>query len=174
MNYSLGPKECPPKQKNASFTLVEILVVISIIGLLAGLGFPAINGALQSARRAEVAGVAESIKTAIQAYYAEYLSYPSWGSSNTDVNFLSLMTSNNLRGISFLEIPSKFTNSTGIVTPSGFYKGKNRTNFTVVIDTQGLGGLTARVGTTSFTVSAPVAVWVVDPSNSNKPVGTFK
>ena len=39
-----------PKAKSSSFTLVELLVVISIIGLLAGLGFPAITGAIQAGK----------------------------------------------------------------------------------------------------------------------------
>lgn len=148
-------------------------MVISIIGLLAGLGFPAIQGAIGAGKKAEVAGMAESIKTAINAYYAEYMTYPS-NSGTTDLAFMNQMISNNPRQISFLEIPPKFTNAQGIVTPSGFYKASVRTNFSINIDTQGLGILTNRVGTRTYSNSASVAVWVSDPRDSNKPVGTFK
>ena len=157
-------------------------MVISIIGLLAGLGLPAINGAIQAGKKAEVAAMAESIKTAVNAFYAEYSQYPS-NSGKTDLNFLQLMSTTNstgtsiqnTRGIAFLEVPPKFTNATPeLVTPIGFYPGGARSNFSLAIDTSGAGVLTNNVGGSNYVVASSVSVWVVDPKNSKKPVGTFK
>jgi len=153
-------------------------VVISIIGMLAGLGLPAINGAIQAGKKAEVAAMAESIKTAVNAFYAEYSAYPS-SSGKTDLVFLNMMSTTNMnvlnsRGIAFLEVPPKFTNGSGIVTPKGYYSGGMQSNFSVRIDTNGAGVLTIQVGSSNCVVASSVAVWVVDPKNANKPVGTFK
>jgi type II secretory pathway pseudopilin PulG len=167
---------------------VELLVVISIIGLLAGLGLPAINGAIQAGKKAEVAAMAESIKTAVNAFYAEYSSYPTNSSgqtyTNTSLEFLNLISTTNTnggnsRGIVFLEVPPKFTNSTnGLVTPKGFISGVTQTNFLVLIDTGGLGYVNPNSvsSVTNTNVPSSVAVWVVDPKDTKgqKAVGTFK
>jgi hypothetical protein len=125
--------------------------------------------------------MAESIKVAVNAFYAEYSAYPSNTTGKTDKDFLTLMSTTNTngaslqntRGIAFLEVPPKFTNATlGLVTPSGFYKAQS--NFFLTTDTNGAGVLTNQVGSKSYVVPASVSVWVSDPNDSDKPVGTFK
>jgi len=57
--------------KNKAFTLVELLVVISIIGLLAGLAVPAINGALKKAKSGACMANLRQIGLGLITYAAE-------------------------------------------------------------------------------------------------------
>jgi prepilin-type N-terminal cleavage/methylation domain-containing protein len=56
------------RQKRLGFTLVEMLVVITIIGVLVGLMIPAINSARESARRLQCVSQQQNIGKAILSY----------------------------------------------------------------------------------------------------------
>jgi prepilin-type N-terminal cleavage/methylation domain-containing protein len=168
-----------PKSRLEGFTLIELLIVIAIIAVLAGLGFAGVSGALKSARKAEVRAMANQIKLALGAYYAEYGVYPTYTNANSD--FLLMMSpanagaapTNNRRAIRFLDVPDKFTNATGIVTPRGFYPNNVQSNFNIAVDTNYDGRLDIRLGSGTTNMAGTAAVWVQDPENPAKTIGTW-
>jgi len=69
-----------------AFTLVELLVVISIIGLLAGLAVPAISGGLKSAKAGACLSNLHQIGVATLAYTADNsFKLPDAGSGTSDM-----------------------------------------------------------------------------------------
>ena len=180
-----------------SFTLVEILVVVSIIGLLAGLAIPAVGGALASARKAKVSAMAHQIRTAISQFNMEYGFFPTNGGAGafrdgvgiTDAGLALVLSgstndaralTNNPRAIPFLEVPNDFTmnaagnlSNRGLVTPRGFYK-TGQSNLFVSVDHNYDGEVTVTNDGRSNNIRTTVAVWFVDPSNPRKTIGTWK
>jgi prepilin-type processing-associated H-X9-DG protein/prepilin-type N-terminal cleavage/methylation domain-containing protein len=76
-----------------AFTLVELLVVISIIGLLAGLAVPAINGGLKSAKAGACLSNLHQIGVATMAYAADNsFKLPNAGSGTSDMWATQLAT----------------------------------------------------------------------------------
>ena len=69
---------CPPYtvRRRPGFTLVELLVAISIIGILMAIAIPAIGAALRSGRESAVRAEIESIKQSLEAYKLKYGDYP--------------------------------------------------------------------------------------------------
>ena len=64
------------KAREGAFTLVELLVVISIIGMLAGLMSVAIPKAMESGKKAKAKGELTAIVAAVKAYKQEYGRWP--------------------------------------------------------------------------------------------------
>ena len=60
----------------AAFTLLELLVVISIIAVLAGVLLPVSNSVMDSARKTEAKSTESQIVTAVKSFQTDYGVYP--------------------------------------------------------------------------------------------------
>jgi len=108
-----SPAPIPPSilalsRKRSAFTLIELLVVIAIIAVLAGLAFPAVQGALESGKKAQARNDVHQLATAVKSYLSEYGRQPGTGTADgpAPANLIITLTSsntNNPRGIIFFE-----------------------------------------------------------------------
>ena len=71
---SLQPPVSGPPRRRRAFTLTELLVVITIIGMLAGMALGALYSARETARVQKTKGTITKIDRIIQAKYAEFQS----------------------------------------------------------------------------------------------------
>ena len=100
------------KQRTGAFTLVELLVVMAIMGVLAGLMIPVLGSARASARDTQCLGNLRNIGTAMMMYIGVYNDHiPPCGGQGSDTFYLpwyySLLPYNDDWGI--YECPAKAT-----------------------------------------------------------------
>jgi prepilin-type N-terminal cleavage/methylation domain-containing protein len=92
MNTSLGrkssssilPFNAQQRERVRGFTLLELLVVITIIIILIGMLFPAFRGIQDQAKRTQAKNDLSQIVAAISAFYTEYGRYPLPTTATTD------------------------------------------------------------------------------------------
>jgi len=114
-------------RKSSAFTLIELLIVIAIIGILMSLLFPAVNSAIDAARKAQAKNDVTQIATAVIAYETEYGRLPLPTKTSVDSVLVNVLAgidtgTNNPRGIVFLEVQAakkgkSGTNGSGFVDP---------------------------------------------------------
>ncbi len=95
-------------RRHSAFTLIELLVVIAILAILAGIAFPAMQGAIDSAKRGQARNDANQIASAIKAYRLEFGRLPSAGSE------IAAITGDNPKKIIFLEAKQAKDGKNGI------------------------------------------------------------
>lgn len=81
----------------SGFTLLELLIVISIIAILAAIAFPATSLVMTQARKAQAKTQAQGIVNAIKLYETQYAVLPLGNSPGeqqilTDQNFINILT----------------------------------------------------------------------------------
>jgi prepilin-type N-terminal cleavage/methylation domain-containing protein len=86
-------------KQNKGFTIVELLIVIVVIGILAGLVITTYNGIQQKARNTERTTDLKTFQSQLEAYYANNGKYPSGtdlgGTSASNLTFIAA----NLKGM---------------------------------------------------------------------------
>jgi prepilin-type N-terminal cleavage/methylation domain-containing protein len=161
-----NPPAARTRDDQQAFTLIELLVVISIIAILASLAFPAVNGAIDSARKARAGSDVTQIATAVVAYEVEYGRLPTHTGSAVNSTLMATLTGNstdNPRKIVFLEA-SEWKKGRGGTNSSGFCDPWDSASvYQIALDTNYDNLVTA--GTNSTNITKKVAVW-------NIPTGT--
>ncbi len=70
-----------PQAKRIGFTLVELLVVITIIGMLMALLLPAVNSAVENARSLKCKNHMKQVALALISYESRFESFPGYVNS---------------------------------------------------------------------------------------------
>lgn len=74
-----------------AFTLVEVLIVVSILGILAAVVIPEFNGHIQQAKESAAKETLRNMRTQIEHYYIEFGAAPGYVNNNPDSTTSSIL-----------------------------------------------------------------------------------
>ena len=152
--------------------MIELLVVIAIIGVLMSLLFPAVQGALDAAKKAQAKNDVMQIATAMVAFDTEYGRLPNSNSAPQTVssNVLGALTGTdtnlNPRKIIFLEVLNYRKGKGGI--SNGIFVDPWADPYYVALDgdyDNQVGVSTNGQASSNSTIMKKVGVWNENPNN---------
>jgi len=146
------------RSRQTGFTLVELLVVISIVGLLAGLMSVAIPKAMEGGKKAKAKGELNSIVAAVKAYKQEYGRWPGSATATSDTTFQDANSRSLLSALggainASVENPKAVRFLEGAST-DGIMKDPWRTQYFVILDSDESNSITYQGKTISISVLA--------------------
>jgi len=169
-------------RKSTAFTLIELLIVIAIIGILMSLLFPAVNSAIDAARKAQAKNDVTQIATAVIAYETEYGKLPTNPTTDDTITakadaggVISILgnlntETGNPRQIVFIETQPAKKGKSGIsnnlyVDPwGGTYQIKLDGTYDNTFSNVSVPSLSSDSGTETPTVKRKVMVWSTNSS----------
>lgn len=80
------------RARQEGFTLVEVIVVLSVVLLLTGIAVPMLSSYMEDGRRARAEAEAKMLGAAVMSFYSHAGVYPARNSSSTNNQLYSLLT----------------------------------------------------------------------------------
>jgi len=156
-----------------AFTLIELMVVILVIAILAGILFAGVSGAIKRAKRLQAQATVTALAAAFRQYYTEYGRWPttSTGNLKVDANMVDMLTGNNnptypnAKRIVFMEISTNQTTSSGLSTPWVSSSGVNDNHkyYWCKFDVNNQGYVDSAGYPNPTRVNMGLAVWTTEP-----------
>ncbi|MGM0472412.1 MAG: type IV pilin protein [Bacillota bacterium] len=80
--------------RESGFTLIELMIVIAVLGILAGIAVPRITGVQDDAKRNALKQTATSVRNTMEMYYAQEGQYPNLSSVSDSESLSELLGDN--------------------------------------------------------------------------------
>src|SRR5580698_3494351 len=101
------------------FTLIELMIVIAIIGILAAIAIPAYQNYIIRSQVTEGLSLADSWKTAVGEFFANYGSFPTGYSSTGSSTQIAMMNTSSGKYVSSIRIGTASPGGQILITYAG-------------------------------------------------------